>query len=87
MEQSVSFMRSFILKRTAIPAQTHLAEGSQTVVTEAVNSFANYTDIANAYEEIPECETVIDNMTIKLLHRVREETKSDITAFEARLYK
>lgn len=71
----------------AIPAQTHLAEGSQTVVTEAVNSFANYTDIANAYEEIPECETVIDNMTIKLFHRVREETKSDIAAFEARLYK
>ena len=71
----------------AIPAQTHLAEGNQTVVTEAVNSFANYTDIANAYEEIPECETVIDNMTIKLFHRVREETKSDITAFEARLYK
>ncbi|MGN0106468.1 MAG: hypothetical protein ACI4A5_02070 [Hominilimicola sp.] len=70
----------------AIPAQTHLAEGSQTVVTEAVNSFANYTDIATAYEEIPECETVIGDMTIKLFHRVREETKSDIAIFEARLY-
>lgn len=71
----------------AIPAQTHLAEGSQTVVTEAVNSFANYTDIANAYEEIPECETVIDGIVVKLFHRVREETKADIAAFEARLYK
>lgn len=71
----------------AIPAQTHLAEGSQTVVTEAVNSFANYTDIAHAYEEIPECETVIDDMTIKLFHRIGEENKADIAAFEARLYK
>lgn len=69
-----------------IPAQTHLAEGSQTVVTEAVNSFANYTDIATAYEEVPECETVIDGMTIKLFHRVREENAADIRAFESRLY-
>ena len=68
------------------PAQTHLAEGSQTVVTEAVASFANYADIATAYVEIPECETVIGDMTVKLFYRVREELPADINAFEARLY-
>ncbi|MCD8180655.1 MAG: glycosyltransferase family 39 protein [Firmicutes bacterium] len=71
----------------AIPAQTHLAEGSQTVVTEAVRSFEEYTDIATAYEEITDCETVIGDMTIKLFHRVREENAWDIDAFESRLYK
>lgn len=70
----------------AFPAQTHLAEGSQTVVTEAVNSFALYSDIATAYEELPEYETVIDGITIKLFHRVRAETKQDIASFESRLY-
>ena len=71
----------------ASPAQTHLAEGSQTVVEEAVNSFMNYADIATAYEEVPECETVIDGITIKLFHRVRDEHQADIKTFEARLYK
>ena len=71
----------------ASPAQTHLAEGSQTVVEEAVNSFMNYADIATAYEEVPECETVIDGITIKLFHRVRDEQQADIKTFEARLYK
>lgn len=69
------------------PAQTHLAEGSQTVVCEAVKSFESYTDIATAYEEVSECETVIGDMTVKLFHRVSEVKKSDIAAFEARLYK
>lgn len=71
----------------AVPAQTHLAQGSQTVVTEAVKSFEEYTDIATAYEEIYDCETVIGDMTVKLFHRVRDENQSDIAVFEERLYK
>lgn len=47
----------------------------------------NYADIATAYEEVPECETVIDGITIKLFHRVRDEHQADIKTFEARLYK
>lgn len=70
----------------AIPAQTHLAEGSQTVVTQAVESFKNYTDIALAYEEVTDCRTVIDGMEIRLFHRVRAEEEADIKAFEERLY-
>lgn len=70
----------------AFPAQTHLAEGSQTVVEEAVKSFENYADIAAAYEEIPECETVIGGMRIKLFHRVRDVTASELRDFTSRLY-
>lgn len=71
----------------ALPAQTHLAEGSQTVVTEAVRSFENYTDIATAYIEIPECEAVIGDMTVKLFWRVRDELPADIREFQSRLYR
>ncbi len=60
----------------ASPSST-LAEGNKTVVEEAVNSFMNYADIATAYEEVPECETVIDGITIKLLHRVRDEHQAE----------
>lgn len=70
----------------AVPAQTHLADGSQTVIEEAVNSFVNYTDIATAYEEIYEAETVIGDMTVKLFHRTRDERINDIRMFESRLY-
>lgn len=71
----------------AFPSQTHLAEGSQTVVTEAVKSFEQYTDIATAYEEIYECAAEIDGITVKLFHRVRDEERKDIAEFEARLYR
>ncbi len=71
----------------AIPAQTHLAEGEQTVVEEAVRSFEAYTDIALAYQEVTECESKIGDMTVKLFHRVTEVKDSDKAAFEVRLYK
>lgn len=70
----------------ASPAQTHLADGSQTVITEAVSSFENYTDIATAYEEIQEAHTVIGDIEVKLFHRVRDEYLKDIKEFESRLY-
>lgn len=71
----------------AFPAQTHLAPGSQTVIEEAVRSFGEYTDIATAYEEVEGSETVIDDITVKLFHRVRDERAIDIAAFKSRLYK
>lgn len=70
----------------AYPAQTHLAEGNQTVVTEAVNSFYNWTDFAAAYEEIYEYETVIDDITVKLFRRTRDVTNNEKAEFESRLY-
>ena len=71
----------------ASPAQTHLADGSQTVLTEAVRSFTEYTDIATAYEEITGCRTVIDGIDVRLFHRIGEVRSADIKAFESRLYK
>lgn len=71
----------------AFPAQTHLASGSQTVVTEAVESFKNYADIATAYIEVPEFETTIGGITVKLFWRVRDELPADIREFESRLYR
>lgn len=71
----------------AFPAQTHLAEGNQTVVTEAVKSFEAYADFAIAYEEIPEYETVIDGITVKLYKRTKTVPESAMKEFEERLYK
>ncbi|MCC8169268.1 MAG: glycosyltransferase family 39 protein, partial [Oscillospiraceae bacterium] len=50
----------------AYPAQPHLADGKQTVVTEAGDSFYQWTDFAAAFSEMYEYETVIDDMDIKL---------------------
>lgn len=72
---------------TASPAQTHLAGGSQTVITEAVRSFEDCTDIATAYEEIESFRSEVSGMTLRLYRRTRGEYQKDINAFEARLYK
>ena len=85
-DRDLSALYSVNYVLAAYPAQTHLASGSQTVLEEAVRSFGVYADIATAYEEVPECETVIDGVTIKLYHRVRDEEASDIAEFESRLY-
>ena len=69
----------------ATPAQTHLAEGSQKVVTNAVECFVNYTGFAQAYDEIYDFETTIDNMTIKLYKRNRTVPDSVIREFEESL--
>lgn len=71
----------------AFPAQTHLADGNQTVVTEAVKSFEAYADFATAYEEMPEYETVLDGMTVKLYKRTKMVPDSAMKEFEARLRK
>ena len=69
----------------ATPAQTHLAEGSQKVVTNAVDCFVNYTGFAQAYDEIYDFETTIDNMTLKLYKRNRTVPNSAIREFEESL--
>lgn len=71
----------------AFPAQTHLSAESQTVVTEAVRSFEAYADFAVAYDEMPEYETVIDGITLKLYKRNRMVEDSAMREFEERLYK
>ena len=71
----------------AFPAQTHLPEGRQTTVTEAVKSFEAYADFAVAYEEMPEYETVIDGVTFKLYKRTEMVHDDAMREFEKRLNK
>jgi hypothetical protein len=69
----------------AVPAQTHLEPENQKVVTEAVNSFIYYADFATAYEEIPEAQTELNGIELKLYKRVKEVPQSDMVTFERRL--
>ena len=69
------------------PAQTHLAKENQTVVTEAVRSFEAYADFATAYEELPEYETDINGLKVKLYKRTKQVSESAVREFELRLYK
>lgn len=67
----------------AYPAQT--VREDQKVLETAVESFANWTDIATAYEEMYEYETVIDNVSIKLYHRVRDVSELEKAQFIRRM--
>lgn len=67
------------------PPQTHLADGEQRIVEEAVTSFINWTDIATAYEEIYDFYTEINGMEIKLYKRVREIPEYSYNEFLDRL--
>lgn len=69
----------------AFPAQTHLAENSQRLVTEAAASFEQWTDIATAYEEIYDFSETINGMEIKLYHRVRDIPDYNYRAFMNRI--
>lgn len=67
----------------AYPAQT--VRSDQKVIETAVESFAYWTDIAMAYEEMYEYETVIDDISIKLYRRVRNVTDFEKASFVNRL--
>lgn len=69
----------------AFPAQTHLADGNQRVVTEAVQSFSAYADFATAYDELPQYEREINGITLKLYKRNRAVTPQQMITFEKRL--
>ena len=82
-DMSAFYNVNYIL--AAFPAQTHLEPSAQRVVTEAVKSFEVYADIAEAYEEMPEFETLIDDITLKLYKRVKEVMPNQMREFEGRL--
>ena len=69
----------------AFPAQTHLAPENQRVVTEAVRSFEVNADFATAFDEVPEFESQLNGMDIRLYKRNREVHKADMMMFEQRL--
>ena len=65
------------------PAQTVRAD--QRILETAVDSFASWSDIACAYEEMYEYETVIDGASVKLFHRIREVTDFEEAQFRHKL--
>ncbi len=69
----------------ATPAQTHLAEGQQTIITEAVNSFINNTDFAKAYTKVYGVSARIGEVDVELYRRVRVVTETEKAQFKTRL--
>lgn len=70
----------------AYPAQTHLAEGEQTIITEGVNSFTYMTDFAAAFEAVDGSEARIGDIDVRLFKRTRDVTEAEKREFESRLY-
>lgn len=71
----------------AFPAQTHLAPGSQTIITEGVRSFENYADIATSFEEIEGFDEWVGDIELKLYHRTEEINAIWKNEFQKRLFK
>ncbi len=69
----------------AFPAQTHLAQGNQKVVSEAVQSFGAYADFATAYDELEEYATELDGIELRLYQRNRMVTQQQMITFEKRV--
>ncbi len=85
-DTDLSLMYTVGYMLVAYPAQTHLADGRQTVITEGVNSFTYMTDFASAYEEVPDSATQIGDISVKLYRRTRDVTDEEKQQFESRLY-
>lgn len=66
----------------AYPLQTQYQ--NQVIVSAAFESFENYADIAAAYEEQFDFETIINGVTYKLYKRVRSVTPTERIEFEMR---
>lgn len=85
-DTDLSLMYTVGYMLVAYPAQTHLADGRQTVITEGVNSFTYMTDFASAYEEVDGGTAQIDDISVKLYRRTRDVTDEEKKQFESRLY-
>lgn len=71
----------------ATPAQTHLAPREQTIITRAVESFLNRTDIALSYSEMGDFRMKIGDIDVKLYKKISNITETAKTEFELKLYK
>lgn len=71
----------------ATPAQIHLDPSQQTIITQAVNSFKNDTDIARSFSKINDFRFKIGDIDVSLYKRASDVTKTAKTEFELKLYK
>ena len=70
----------------AVPPQLHLAKEEQTIVTEAVNSFVNNTDIAQVFEQAADYSAKIGDVELRLYHRVKDMDMIREKEYQNRLY-
>ena len=75
---------SYIL--VAVPAQTHLASGEQTIVDEGVSSFINNSDIAESFTLIENFTRTIGDMEVRLYQRTGEVSMYQRSMYESRLF-
>lgn len=71
----------------ATPAQTHLASGEQTIITETVKSFEDGTDIADAFSQVMDFKMKVGEITLKLYKRSMPVSETAKTEFQMKLYK
>lgn len=69
----------------ASPPQTHLAEGEQTIITEAVKSFENNTDFARSFKKVKAFKGRIGEVELELYKRVGDVSETAKTEFKSRL--
>lgn len=68
----------------ATPAQTHLAEGQQKIITETVSSFVNGTDIAEFYGKVDGFDVRIGEVAVTLYKRVGDVSETAKTKLRLR---
>ena len=71
----------------ANPAQTHLSPNEQTIVTEAVKSFQDNTDIAKSFSRVTDFKADIDGIEVLLYKRIKTVSETEKTEFQLKLYK
>lgn len=69
----------------AIPSQTYLPDGLQSIVDAAVDSFQNHNDIAELFNEVDGFSCYIDNIHLKLYKRYQDIDAIRKREFESKL--
>lgn len=69
----------------AVPAQTHLAEGEQKIIEEAVRSFTDGTDIAGFYTKVNGFKGRIGEVELALYERTGEVSETAKVQYKKRL--
>lgn len=69
----------------ADPVQVHLRADEQRVIVEPARSFLDGTDIAHAFQELPESFVLDNGVQVRIFERVRLNTPEEIEGLSSRL--
>ena len=82
------FPRGLLVADAAIvtdPIQVHLRSDEQRVIVEPARSFLEGTDIAHAFQELPESFLLDNDVKVRIFERVRLNTPEEIEGLSSRL--